>query len=336
MKKRFLMFVMMVGLLAMSAYSATAGEPGDEYVRPGKPSRQYTIGVLVPHLANPHFVGQAYGYIDEATQLGAKVILLEAGGYQYLDKQVSQMEDLIASKVNAIILVAVNGPGTVGVVEQAVAAGIPVINCNVMTNSTKVVTRVRSDDEVIGQMQGDFMGQALKGKGNVVMLRGAPGTSWAENRGNAFKKRLGEKFSGVKVLGEQYSQSTPADGLKLMEDFMQTYPQIDGAYNGADTTAIGAAQAVVAAGKKGKIVITTTDFQADTEKFIREGVITAAVVQQTVIIGRWGVRATINHLEKRPVPQNLWTPLLLVSKDELAKVDMRGVRAPEGWKPPTR
>lgn len=336
MKKRFLMSVMVVGLLAVSAYSATAGEPGEEYARPAKPSKQYSIGVLVPHLANPHFVGQAYGYIDEATQLGAKVILLEAGGYQYLDKQVSQMEDLIASKVNAIILVAVNGPGTVGVVEQAVAAGIPVVNCNVMTNSTKVVTRVRSDDEVIGQMQGDFMGQALKGKGNVVMLRGAPGTSWAENRGNAFKKRLGEKFSGVKVIGEQYSQSTPADGLKLMEDFMQTYPQIDGAYNGADTTAIGAAQAVVAAGKKGKIVITTTDFQADTEKFIREGVITAAVVQQTVIIGRWGVRATINHLEKRSVPQNLGTPLLLVSKDELAKVDMRGVRAPEGWKPPTR
>lgn len=336
MKKRFLMSVMVVGLLAVSAYSATAGEPGEEYARPAKPSKQYSIGVLVPHLANPHFVGQAYGYIDEATQLGAKVILLEAGGYQYLDKQVSQMEDLIASKVNAIILVAVNGPGTVGVVEQAVAAGIPVVNCNVMTNSTKVVTRVRSDDEVIGQMQGDFMGQALKGKGNVVMLRGAPGTSWAENRGNAFKKRLGEKFSGVKVIGEQYSQSTPADGLKLMEDFLQTYPQIDGAYNGADTTAIGAAQAVVAAGKKGKIVITTTDFQADTEKFIREGVITAAVVQQTVIIGRWGVRATINHLEKRSVPQNLWTPLLLVSKDELTKVDMRGVRAPEGWKPPTR
>ena len=311
-------------------------EPGDEYPRPPKPSKQYTIGVLVPHLSNPHFVGQAFGYIDEGQKLGAKMILLEAGGYQYLDKQVSQMEDLIASKVDAIVLVAVNGPGTVGAVEHAVSAGIPVINCNVMTDSDKVVTRVRSDDEIIGQMQGDFMGQALKGKGNVVMLRGAPGTSWAENRGNAFKKRLAEKFPNVKVVGEQYSQSTPADGLKLMEDFMQTYPQIDGAYNGADTTAVGAAQAVLAAGKKGKVVITTTDFQADTEKFMREGVITAAVVQQTVIIGRWGIRATINHLEKRPVPKALWTPLLLVSKDNVGSVDMRGVRAPEGWKPPTR
>ncbi|MBC7335347.1 MAG: hypothetical protein H5U01_03605, partial [Clostridia bacterium] len=62
----------------------------DAYPRPPKPSKQYTIGVLVPHLSNPHFVGQAYGYIDEAEKLGAKVILYEAGGYQYLDKQIAQ------------------------------------------------------------------------------------------------------------------------------------------------------------------------------------------------------------------------------------------------------
>src|SRR5207253_4710171 len=121
---------------------------------------------------------------------------------------------------DAIILAAISGPGTVSVVEQAVAAGIPVINVNVMTDSDKVVTRIRSDDDVIGRMQADFMGDRLKGGGNVVMLRGAPGTSWAEIRGNAFKTQLA-KYPSMKILGEQYSQSTPADGLRLMEDFLQ-------------------------------------------------------------------------------------------------------------------
>jgi len=314
---------------------ASGPEPGGEYPRPAKPSRSYTIGVVVPHLSNPHFVGQAYGYIDEAAALGAKVTLFEAGGYQYLDRQISQVEDLVASKVDAIILVAINGPGTSGAVERAVAAGIPVINCNVMTDSPHVVTRVRSDDEVIGRMQADFMGQTLNGKGNVVMLRGAPGTSWAEIRGNVFKKVMAEKYPGVRILGEQYSQSTPSDGLRLMEDFLQTYPDISGAYNGSDTTAIGAAQAILASGKRGTVV-TATDFQVDTERFMREGLITATVLQQTVVIGRWGVRAAINHLEKRDVPTVLSTPLLLATKDSLDSIDMRGVRAPEGWKPPAR
>jgi len=319
-----------------STEAGAGGTPVTEYARPPKPSKQYRIGIAVPHLSNPHYVGQAYGYLDEAQSLGAQVTLLEAGGYQYLDKQVSQIEDLIASKVDAIILAAVSGPGTVGAVEDAVAAGIPVINVNVMTDSDKVVTRIRSDDDVIGRMHADFMGERLKGVGNVVMLRGAPGTSWAEIRGNAFKKRIAEKYPNVKILGEQYSQSTPTDGLRLMEDFLQTFPEINGVYNGADTTAIGAAQAILAAGKQGKTVITATDFQIDTEKFIREGVVSMSVLQQTVTMGRWGVRAAINHLEKRPVPPVLFTAQVLATKENVNELNLETVRAPAGWTPPTR
>ena len=318
------------------AASTAATAVVTDYPRPAKPSRQYRIGIAIPHLANPHYVGQAYGYIDEAQSLGAQVTLLEAGGYEHLDKQVSQVEDLIASKVDAIILAAISGPGTVSAVEQAVAAGIPVINVNVMTDSDKVVTRIRSDDDVIGRMQADFMGDRLKGAANVVMLRGAPGTSWAEIRGNAFRKQLAAKYPNVKILGEQYSQSTPADGLRLMEDFLQTFPQINGVYNGADSTAVGAAQAVRAAGKAGSIVMTATDFQLDTEKFIREGVITASVLQQPVTMGRWGVRAAINYLERKPVPPVMFTGLMTATKENIDRLDVTTLRAPAGWTPPAR
>ena len=319
-----------------AAGSAAAVQAVTEYPRPPKPSKQYKIGIAIPHLANPHYVGQAYGYIDEAQALGAQVTLLEAGGYEHLDKQISQVEDLIASKVDAIILAAISGPGTVSAVEAAVAAGIPVINVNVMTDSDKVVTRVRSDDDVIGRMQADFMGDRLKGAGNVVMLRGAPGTSWAEIRGNAFRQQLAAKYPNVKILGEQYSQSTPTDGLRLMEDFLQTFPQINGVYNGADSTAVGAAQAVRASGRGGSIVMTATDFQLDTEKFIREGVITASVLQQPVTMGRWGVRAAINYLEKKPVPPVMFTGLMTATKENLDRLDLTTLRAPAGWTPPTR
>ena len=170
-----------------SAKSTDAAKPAasaDEYPRPPKPTKQYTIGVLLPQMSNPHFIGQAYGYIDEAEKLGAKVILYDAGGYQYIDKQISQMEDLVASKVDAVDLVAINGAGTISAVDSAVRRGIPVINCNVMTDSDKVVTRIRSDDLMVGRMQADFMAKALHGKGNVVMLRGPAGTSWAPQTTN--------------------------------------------------------------------------------------------------------------------------------------------------------
>ncbi len=308
-------------------------EPAPEYPRPPKASKPYRIGVALPQLT-PHFIGQAYGYADEAKALGATVRILDSGGYQFLDKQISQVEDLIASKVDAIILVAANSQGTVGVVDEAVKAGIPVINCNVMTDSTKVVSRVRSDDVDIGTTQADYLGKALGGKGNVVMLRGAPGTSWAVNRGDAFKKRMAAAYPGIKILGEQYNQSTPPDGLKLMEDMMQTYPKIDAAYTGSDPTGIGAAQAVMAAGQGGKVIITTTDMQPDTEKLIREGMLSASVAQQSVVLGRWCMRVAINHLDKRPVPAVLTTPVVVISKENVAKADLSGLRAPAGWKIP--
>src|SRR3970040_758338 len=143
------MFVAL-GVLAVGATLAWASSH-ESYARPGKPSKSYTIGVRLPQLTNPHFLGQPYAYMDEAERLGARVILHDAGGYQYLDKQIAQMEDLIASKVDAICLVAVSGPGTVPVVDRAAAAGIPVVNVNVMTDNQKVAIRVRSDDTVIGE-----------------------------------------------------------------------------------------------------------------------------------------------------------------------------------------
>src|SRR3990172_4010280 len=154
------MFVAL-GVLAVVATLAWASSH-ESYPRPGKPSKSYTIGVLVPQLTNPHFLGQAYGYRDEAERRGAKVILHDAGGYQYLDKQIAQMEDLIASKVDAICLVAVSGPGTVPVVDRVAVAKIPLINVNVMTSNEKVAIRIRSDDVVIGQTMGEYVHKMLK------------------------------------------------------------------------------------------------------------------------------------------------------------------------------
>jgi ABC-type sugar transport system substrate-binding protein len=320
-----------LGVLTVGAALGWASSH-ESYPRPAKPAKSYTIGVLVPQLTNPHFLAQAYGYIDEAERVGAKVILHDAGGYQYVDKQIAQMEDLIASKVDAICLVATSGPGTVPVVDRAAAAGVPVINVNVMTSNEKVAIRIRSDDTVIGETMAKFLHEQLR-KGNVVMQSAVAGASAFELRAKSFREWITKNSPGIRILGERHSLNTPDQGLKNMEDFLQTFPQVDAVYNSADFVAIGAAQALKAVGKAGKVMIVTADFQPDTERLVREGVITQAVVQQPVTMGRWAVRAAINILEKREVPKVLYTPILSVTKDSIASVDLSLVRAPAGWKP---
>ena len=302
------------------------------YARPSKPVKAYRLGALISQLANPHFIGMAYGMEEEARALGARVTLLDAGGYQFVDRQIAQMEDLIANKVDAILLVAVSGPGTVPVVEKAYAARIPVININVMTDSPHVAIRIRSDDKFLGRKEGELMAQVLGRKGNVVMLKSAAGASPFELRSAGFKEYIRANTS-IKILGEQNSVNTPDQGLKLMEDFMQTFPQIDGVMCAADFLAIGAAQAIRAAGKAGKIKIVTVDLQPDAEKMLREGLLTGAIVQTAQIMGRWGVRAAINVLSGRTVPPQLYTPYFVVTKQNVDQVDFTLERGPVGWKP---
>ncbi len=321
--------VLVLGIAGLGWAAPSLDAP---YARPSKPAKAYRLGALITQLANPHFIGMAYGIREEAQALGASVILHDAGGYQFLDRQIAQMEDLIANKVDAILLVAVSGPGTVPVVEKAYAARIPVININVMTDSPNVAIRIRSDDKFLGRKEGELMAQVLGGKGNVVMLKAAAGASPFELRSAGFKEYIRANTS-IKILGEQNSVNTPDQGLKLMEDFMQTFPQIDGVMCAADFLAIGAAQAIRAAGKGGKIKIITVDLQPDAEKLLREGLLTGAIVQTAQIMGRWGVRAAITVLSGRTVPPQLYTPYFVVTKENVNQVDFTLERGPVGWKP---
>jgi ABC-type sugar transport system substrate-binding protein len=322
-----------VGFLVMLV--ATAVLAADEPIpRPPKPAKAYRLGVLEPNMAIPHFVAQAYGFVDEAEKLGAKVILYDAGEHKNVAKQVSQMEDLIANKVDAICLVPGTTATAVAQVDEAIARGIPVVNVNIMSDNPKVLGRIRSDDYEMGRLQGEFILKALKGQGQVVMMSGVSGNSAFIMRAKGFQEYVA-KHPGIKVLSEQWTPNATDKGLKLMEDWSQAFSKIDAVYSGADRLAIGAVQALLAQGKKpGQVVVTTVDYSDDTERLVREGWISAAMVQTPVLMGRWGTRVAILALEKKPIPEKLLTPTYVVTKDNADSVDITAVRQPKGWRPP--
>ncbi|MBI4247348.1 MAG: TMAO reductase system protein TorT [Candidatus Rokubacteria bacterium] len=319
-------------VLALVAGVALAAE--EPVKRPPKPAKSYRIGVLEPNMAIPHFVAQVYGFVDEAEKLGAKVIVYDAGEHKNVAKQVSQFEDLIANKVDAICFVPGTSATALAQVDQAVALGIPVINVNVMSDNPKVLGRIRSDDYEMGRLQGEFIVKALKGKGNVVMLSGVSGNSAFIMRAKGFKEYVA-KHPGLKVLSEQWTPNATDKALKVMEDWSQTFPKIDAVYSSADRLGIGAVQALLAQGKKpGQVIVTTIDYNDDTEKLVREGWISAAMLQTPVTMGRWGIRIALLALAKKPVPDKLFTPTYVATKDNADSIDITAVRQPKGWKPP--
>jgi ABC-type sugar transport system substrate-binding protein len=302
----------------------------DDFPRPKKPNKSYTIGVLIPSLTIPHFVAQSYGYFDEAKQLGAKVVMFASEDFSGVE-QLRQAEDLLQVPVDAICLVALDPNASSPIVDKANAAGIPVVNVNVLTNNPNIVTQIRSDDTVAGAIQADFQAKALGEKGGkVLMINGVAGASWAIGRSTGFKDRIAEKGYPLTILEEKWMKEDPGSVLQVMDDAIQGYgDDIDAVYSPGEVFGKAVLQALKGA-KMTDVIVTSMDPSDDGIALIKDGSFYMMVAQSSVAMGRYGIRAAIMALEgnAKKIYKKIWSPIYTVTKDNVDKFDIVGVSAP--------
>jgi ribose transport system substrate-binding protein len=163
----------------------------------------------------------------------SKVIILDAGFDQ--KKQVADIEDLIAQKVDAIIIQPVTSTSADASIEKAVAAGIPVILHTGRIESDKYTTEIQGGAEHFGKVMGEFLVKELGGKGNIWVLRGLSGHPEDTNRYNGFKQSL--EGSEIKIIAEEPGDWQYDKAKKVCETLYLNNPQVDGIWSsGADMT----------------------------------------------------------------------------------------------------
>jgi ABC-type sugar transport system substrate-binding protein len=282
------------------------------------------IAVLLPAAGDPYFKLKACGYLEAGRQAGYDVKIYDAGGYGNLNRQVSQIQDVIQRKVSGIVLVPASSDGTVPAVEQAIAAGIPVVNDGIATHSDKVTGFVGEPSYVMTELLAAFVADKLGGKGEAVMLSGPSGLDLTKLRVNGFKDYLA-KFPRVKVVAEKFTSTSSADALNTMQDFLQSHPSAAAVYTFNGPVAIGAVQALRAAGKKpGDVLVVTTDMEVETERMIKDGWIQATVVSQPVIMARLAVQHAIDAAEKKPIAKMELTQASMITASTISNVDLSG------------
>lgn len=290
------------------------------------------IAVMLPAAGDPYFKLKSFGYIDEGKKLGYKVVVYDAGGYGNLQKQVSQIEDVIQRKVSGIVLVPASSEGTVPVVEKAVAAGIPVVNDGILTKTDKVTGFVGEPSYAMTELLAAYAVDKSGGKGEVALLSGPSGLDLTRFRVNGFKDYVA-KYPGMKVVAEKYTSTSSVDALTTMQDFLQSNPGITAVYAFNGPIAIGVVQALRTAGKKpGEVMVLTTDMEPETNRMIKDGWITATVVSQPVTMARLAVRRAIEAAEGKDIPKETLTQPSLISKATLDAVDLSGQAVPADWK----
>lgn len=290
------------------------------------------IAVMLPAAGDPYFKMKSFGYIDEGEKQGYKVTIYDAGGYGNLQKQVSQIEDVIQRKVSGIVLVPSSSDGTVPVVEKAIAAGIPVVNDGIATKTDKITGFVGEPSYVMTELLATYAVDQLGGKGEVAMLSGPSGLDLTRFRVNGFKDYI-SKYPGMSVVADKYTSTSSAEALTTMQDFLQSNPGINVVYAFNGPIAIGVVQALRTSGKKpGDVMVLTTDMEPETRRMIEEGWIAATVVSQPVTMARLAVQRAIEASEGVDIPKETLTQASLISKSTLDAVDLSGQAVPEDWK----
>ena len=218
-----------------------------------------SIGLTVGDMANPFFVAMGKGTEDAAKKINPNVKVTALSSKYDLNTQVGQIENLIANKVDLILLNAVDPKGVAPVVKKARDAGIVVVAVDV--GAEGVDYTVMSDNVAAGANACDYIVKKLNGKGSVVIVNGPPVTSITDRVKGC--KQVFAKAPGIKILSDNQDAGGSRDGgMRVMQDLLTANPKIDAVFAINDPTGIGAELAIKQA-KRAGVFITAVDGAPD-------------------------------------------------------------------------
>jgi ribose transport system substrate-binding protein len=284
----------LVGLVSVTLVAVLALAGGAV----AKDAKDVHVALVMKDLSNRFFVEMKWGGEAAAKQHGIKYTALAPEKYA-VDNQIRIMEDLIQKKVDAIVIVPIDGAGIVSGIERANKARIPVFNLNTLATGGEVIGYAGVDHVILGQILGQYAVDALKGKGNVVILEGTTGASSAIERQEGMMGVL-KKASGVKVLASTTAKYNRQQAMKVMEDLLTRFPEIDMVLCANDAMSLGAKEAIKDARRK--ILVAGIDAIPEALEAIQKGELAGTVDSNGFDQGFVGVDLTAKYLLKDQKP----------------------------------
>ena len=274
---------------------------------------QKKMAVVISTLNNPWFVVLAESAADRAKELGYDAVIFDSQNNPA--KEAEHFDNIIAMGYDAILFNPTDADGSVLNVKRAKEAGIPTFCMDREINSRDAaVTQLLSDNFTGCVKLGQYFVRQLDRKGNYVEILGLVGDNNTWNRSNGFHSVVDE-FPGLRMVAQQSADFDRNKAMDVMETIMQARPDIDAVFCGNDAMAMGAYQAVLAAGKANRIKVFGFDGADDAVRGVAEGKITATVMQFPVLMSRTSADLADEYIKgmrgfdtKTPVEVVLITP----------------------------
>jgi len=247
-----------------------------------------------------------------AKNLNAKTLHYIPTKPDSIPEQLSQIEDVVVKKPNAIVFIPVDYKAMVPGVEKINAAKIPVVNVTDRSAGGEFLSFIGADDYSLGLETGRYLLKTLGGKGNIVIIEGVKGSLTNIDRVRGFNDALKEN-PGAKLLASQPGNYQRLQALQVMENLMQSNSQIDGVLAANDAMAIGAIEALDGANRKAQVVgINGTKEAIDA---IKAGKLLASGDYNGFSQGCLGTMMAIHALRGQPVIKEIVLKPTVITKD---------------------
>jgi len=283
-----------------------------------QPAAKGKIAVVVSTLNNPWFVVLAETAKARAIELGYDATIFDS--QNDTAKEAANFENIIARGYKAILFNPTDANGSIANVLKAKAAGIPVFCIDREINSTNAATCQMLSDSYSGCVKlGQYFVKTVGKDGEYAELLGIVGDNNTWNRSKGFHSVV-DRFPGLKMVAQQSGEFDRAKGLEVMESILQAHPDIKAVFCGNDSMAMGAYQALVAAGKDKQVKVFGFDGADDVVKSIAEGKIVATGMQFPKKMARQSAEYADEYIKgKRDFAQKIAVPVEVVTKENVGK-----------------
>jgi ribose transport system substrate-binding protein len=275
---------------------------------------QTRFGLAISTLNNPFFVTLRDGAQMKADELGVELIIVDA--QNDASRQLNSIEDMIVRQIDILMINPVDAEAIVTAIESANQAGIPVITVDRGASGGEVVSHIASDNAEGGRMAARYMVEQLNEEGTIIELEGIPGTSAARDRGMGFNEVIDE-YMDVEIVAKQPAGFDRAEGMEVMENLLQANPDVDAVFAHNDSMALGAIEAIEAAGMLDQIMVVGFDAIDDAKEAVREGTLAATIAQKPDEMGMIAVETANRIMEGETVDEFIPVPLKLVTMENV-------------------
>jgi ribose transport system substrate-binding protein len=269
-----------------------------------------------PGGGNPFWAAVEKGAKDAAAALNVDLTVLAPPAETDVATQVSQIEDQITKKVQAIVVAPTDMAGLNPTFDKAKAAKIPVLFVDTNAPWPDKLTYIGTDNRNGGKLAGEFICKALSNKGKVALITGVLSQQTHIDRSGGAEDAL--KACGITVVAKQPADSLRDKGQTVMENILTANPDLNGVFATNDLMALGALEAIKSAKKTG-IVVVGFDANPDAIASILAGGMTASVAQSPTNMGKFGVESALKAIKGETIAKVIDTGTVVVDKTNADK-----------------